>query len=319
MKPAISVIIPTYNRAEYVVQCVESVLAQTFSDIEIIVVDDGSTDSTRERLGAFSDVPRFHYRYQPNNGRSSARNRGIGMAQGEFVVFLDSDDLLFPNALEHLHDAAARSATAGMIVGQTQFIDDGMNVVRTLEPKIDAVPAGFAYPTLIGGERYFLLQGSFLLRRSCLEQVGTFDAALEPCEDYDFCLRVAWHCEIACLEKMVLRCRVHGGNTSTTGLFVGGIRVAQKHLKLLGDSGSLPVAARRRSRAQWTLKMADNYYGLGDNANALKHYLRALVVDPAGLLRDPRVSRQVLASLVPVQLRERLKLMRSGRERLNAA
>ncbi len=306
MKPAISVIIPTYNRAEYVVQCVRSVLAQTLSEVEAIVVDDGSTDDTRERLNAFSYSPKFRYFYQPNSGRSSARNRGIEIARGEFVVFLDSDDLLFPNALEYLHDAAARSATASMIVGQTQFIDDGMNVVRTLEPKIDAAPAGLAYPTLIGGERYSLLQGSFLLRRSCLEQVGMFDAALEPCEDYDFCLRVAWHCEIACLEKMVLRCRVHGGNTPTDDLFVGGIGVAQKHLKLLGDSDNLPPAARRRSRSQWMLKIADNYYGLGKELTALRYYLRALAISPAQTL-DRRLSKQILASLLPHALKGKIK------------
>jgi hypothetical protein len=112
---------------------------------------------------------------------------------------------------------------------------------------------------------------------------------------------------------------MHDSNTPSTNIFLGSIRVAQKHLGLINGNDQLPPAVRLRSRALLTIKMADCYYSLGDNASALKNYLRALAIHPAGLLLNLRVYRQILASLVPVQLRERLKPMFREAEGLNRA
>ena len=315
VKPVISIIIPTFNRARYVAQAVESVFAQTFTDLEVIVIDDGSTDGTRKRLASFSDSPRFQYVYQANAGRSAARNRGIAKARGEFLLFLDSDDWLLPNALADLLQLAASHPSARMIGGQTQFVDKQGRQFASLSPTLEE---GMAYPGLIN-ERFFLLPGAFVVRKAGLEKIGLFDSQVEPCEDYDFALRVALLGEVACADVPVVQHRMHGSNTASTAIFLGGIRVAQKHLNLLVDADELPPGVRRRSRALWMLKMADSYYSLGNNAGALKNYLRALAVHPAGLLLNLRVHRQILASLVPVQLRERLKPMFYGHEDLSAA
>src|SRR4051794_25365627 len=97
----VSVIIPTYNRGRLVVQAVQSVLAQTYTDVEAIVVDDGSTDDTQELVTrAFGGNPKVRYFKKPNGGVSSARNMGLREAQGEFVALLDSDDTWFSNKLE---------------------------------------------------------------------------------------------------------------------------------------------------------------------------------------------------------------------------
>ena len=95
MKPAVSVIIPCYNHAHYLCRAVQSVLAQTYADWEAIIVDDGSTDNTREVATRFSD-PRVRYIYQENRGLSAARNTGISAAQGSYLAFLDADDELEP-------------------------------------------------------------------------------------------------------------------------------------------------------------------------------------------------------------------------------
>jgi glycosyltransferase involved in cell wall biosynthesis len=314
MRAIVSVIIPTFNRAEYAVEAVESVFAQTFTDFEVIVIDDGSTDGTRERLASFRDFPNFQYSYQVNAGRSTARNQGIAKARGEFLLFLDSDDRLLPNALADLLDLAARQQAAEMIVGQTQFVDEQLRQFASLSPTVEG---GMAYPDLIN-ERFFLLPGAFVVKKTSLEKIGVFDALVEPCEDYDFALRAALHGEVACADVPVVQHRMHGSNTPSTAIFLGGIRVARKHLHLIDDTDELSLAVRRRSRAKWMLRMGDNYYGLGDNAGALKNYLRALVVDPARLLFNLRVHRQILASFVPFQVRERLKPMLFRRERLNA-
>ncbi|MDQ3652577.1 MAG: glycosyltransferase [Acidobacteriota bacterium] len=305
LRPAISVVIPTFNRATLALQTVQSVFAQTFSHYEVIVVDDGSTDNTKEMLASFGGATNFRYHYQPNSGRSSARNQGFTLAQGDFILFLDSDDLLFPDALAQLY-AAAQSSAAGMIVGQVQFANEQLEKLWLLKPsQVTCREGGLTYPSLITG-RYFLLPGAVLLRRECLQKVGGFDRTLEPCEDYDFYLRVALACELTCIEGKVLLYRMHGGNTDMTEIYEGGLEVARRHLRLLAESESIPASLRRVSRANWMLRVADNNYNLRRNPEALKHYLRALMLQPA-LVFDLRIGRQILASLIPVWLREGLK------------
>ncbi|CAN5719624.1 MAG: glycosyltransferase family 2 protein [Pyrinomonadaceae bacterium] len=305
LRPAISVVIPTFNRAVLAVQAVQSVFAQTFSPYEVIVVDDGSTDNTNEVLAAFKGAPNFRYHYQPNSGRSTARNQGFSLAQGDFILFLDSDDLLFPDALAQLYGAAQNSA-AGMIVGQVQFADEQLKELWLLKPSRETFGRGqLTYPSLITG-RYFLLPGAVLLRREVLRKVAGFDRTLEPCEDYDFYLRIALICELTCIEGKVLQYRMHGGNTDMTEIYEGGLKVARRHLRLLAESESIPASLLRASRANWMLRVADNNYNLRRNLEALKHYLRALMLQPA-LVFDLRIGRQILASLIPVSLREGLK------------
>lgn len=305
LRPAISVIIPSFNRATLVLQAVQSVFAQTFSDYEVIVVDDGSTDDTKEALAAFGNASNFRYHYQRNSGRSTARNQGFALAQGHFILFLDSDDLLFPDALAHLYETA-QSSPAGMIVGQVEFANEQMEKVWLLKPSHETCREGrSAYPSLITA-RYFLLPGAVLLRRECLQAVDGFDRTLEPCEDFDFYLRMALACELTCIERTVLQYRMHSGNTDMTEIYEAGLKVARRHLHMLAESEVVPASLRRVSRAMWMVRVADNNYNLHRNPEALKHYLRALMLHPT-LGLDLRIGRQILASLLPVLLRERLK------------
>ncbi len=313
LRPAISVVIPTFNRAMLALQAVQSVFAQTFSDYEVIVVDDGSTDNTKDVLAAFTSAPNFSYQHQPNSGRSSARNHGIKLARGEFMMFLDSDDMLFPDALANLYQAA-RQTTSGLILGQAQFIDEYEMKLSLLEPTAKARRGGMTYPFLIS-ERYVLLQGAFVVRAACLHKIGGFDRALEPCEDYDFCLRAALECRMTYVETPVLKCRVHGGNTDMTEIYEAGLKVARRHLRLLAEAESIPASLRRAGRANWMLRVAHNNYNLLRNREAFKHYLRALVLQPA-LVLDLSIDRQILASLLPVLLRERLKPSRHSSKRV---
>jgi glycosyltransferase involved in cell wall biosynthesis len=313
MKPVVSIIIPTFNRAEYVGQTVRSVFGQTFAGYEVIVVDDGSTDNTKEVLLSFKGEPNFRYHYQQNSGRSTARNQGFTLAQGDFILFLDSDDLLFPDALAQLY-GTAQSSGAGMVVGQVQFSNEQMEKLWLLKPGLETPrEGGLTYQSLITG-RYFLLPGAVLLRRECLQRVAGFDRTLEPCEDYDFYLRVALSCEMTCIKSPVLQYRMHAGNTDMTEIYEGGLKVARRHLRLLKEADSIPVSVRRISRANWMVRVGDNNYNLRRNFEALKHYLRALLLHPQ-LVFDLRIDRQILASMIPVSLRAELK----SRLRFNGA
>jgi hypothetical protein len=213
--------------------------------------------------------------------------------------------LLFPDALAHLY-GAAQSSAAGMIVGQVQFANEQLEKLWLLKPSRKTCrEGGLTYPSLITG-RYFLLPGAVLLRCKCLQEVAGFDRTLEPCEDYDFYLRVALRCELTCIERTVLQYRMHGGNTDMKEIYEGGLKVARHHLRLLAETESIPASLHRASRANWMVRIADNNYNLRRNPEALKHYLRALMLQPT-LVFDPRICRQILASLVPVLLREELK------------
>jgi len=121
MDPLISVVIPTYNRAAYLGRALQSVFAQTFKDFEVIVVDDGSTDNTADIVNAWKD--KIHYFYQKNQGRAVARNKGIELAKGKYIAWLDSDDEWYPDRLARQVPVMEKNADTGMTLGHIDFID----------------------------------------------------------------------------------------------------------------------------------------------------------------------------------------------------
>ena len=177
--PLVSAVIPTYNYAQYLPEAVESALAQTYPNMEVIVVDDGSTDRTRECLAPYRE--RIAYIYQPNRGLSAARNTGIAAARGEWIALLDSDDTWHPEKT-----ALQLRAAEGM---------DHLALVGS--PPADRMPEHLAPPVVRVLEvRDFLLNvplgpSSALIRRRCLEDVGLFDESLTSVEDRDMWLRLS--------------------------------------------------------------------------------------------------------------------------------
>jgi glycosyltransferase involved in cell wall biosynthesis len=190
----VSIIIPTYNRAHLVAEAVESVLNQTYRDFELIVVDDGSTDNTEEIVRSFLD-DRVKYVKQSNKGVSAARNMGIATAKGDFIAFLDHDDLFLPEKLS-VQLARMRYDPKVGLVYSLYFGTMGTEAPRRL--------AGACHSPV---ELHHLLLGSLihlstaLVRRSYLQQVGGFDEQLRyGGEDRDICLRlVLAGCEMVCV------------------------------------------------------------------------------------------------------------------------
>ena len=123
--PLVSIIIPTFNRAHLIVETLDSVLAQTYSNWECIVVDDGSTDGTREMLEAF---PQVIYHYQSNAGVCTARNKGAEIATGDWLIFLDSDDELLPSALADFSKAIGEKPSASILLGGYYLKKNGMKI-----------------------------------------------------------------------------------------------------------------------------------------------------------------------------------------------
>lgn len=295
LAPQISVIIPTYNRADLLEIAVQSVLSQQGATFEVIVVDDGSTDGTYERLQEWAKRHQaVRVLHQPNSGRSVARNLGLQHARGQWLMFLDSDDVLMPDALAALLARAAECPTAAVVAGGTLAIAADGSPMQ----KGSALPTGqgWAYPHLI--RRFYFSMGSYIIKRSTVNAVGGFDRALEPCEDFDFCLRASLGTTAAWMGRPVLQIRTHVGNSSAAATRKSGIEVARRQISLLHERADLAPAKRRRLTATWYMNIADDWYSLGQRKEAFRAYLRSVATNPVNGLRWHLI-RQSLASLIP--------------------
>ena len=183
-RPLVSVIIPTYNRGWTIKEAIDSVLAQSFIDFELIVVDDGSTDDTSEILDSYRDD--IKVLSQENNGVSAARNRGVATASGIFIAFLDSDDLWLPEKLSSQVDFFNSNPDA--LICQTEEIWVRNNM-RVNPKKRHKKPWGMIFePSL---DLCLVSPSAVMIRRSLFEEVGVFDETLPACEDYDLWLRIS--------------------------------------------------------------------------------------------------------------------------------
>ncbi|MFO0752893.1 MAG: glycosyltransferase family A protein [Thermodesulfovibrionales bacterium] len=189
-RPSVSVVIPAYNRAHCIAEAVESALGQTVRECEILVVDDGSTDATPDVLARYRD--RIRYLRQENAGPAAARNHGIRESRGEFVAFLDSDDLWLPVKLELQLEEFRRDERMGIVSTNVVFLYPDREA-RTLfgEQDTEAVRDGFL------GE-FLMVTSSVMVRAECFGRVGLFDETLQYAEDLDLFYRVArtYHCRI---------------------------------------------------------------------------------------------------------------------------
>ncbi|MCT7982836.1 glycosyltransferase [Laspinema sp. A4] len=184
--PTISVIIPAYNAEKTIQETIESVLKQTFQDFELIIINDGSTDATLEIISSIKDS-RIQVFSFPNSGAQKSRNRGIEQAVGEYVAFIDADDLWTPDKLERQLKALEENPEAGVAYSWTDYIDESGN----------CLPGGHhfkftnqVYERLLLGD--FIGSGSNpLIRKEAFSQVGNFDESLLGGQDWEMWLRLA--------------------------------------------------------------------------------------------------------------------------------
>jgi len=185
--PLVSVITATYNRANYLPLTVQSVLAQTHKHFEYFIVDDGSTDATAEVLAPYLADPRVHYMTVPHRGQSVARNVGLHASKGEFVCFLDSDDLWEPDKLERELDTFCDHPEADIVYGEVRFIDSqGRDLHQRNLPWMQR-RSGYITEYLLD-ENFIPFVGS-MIRRRCFEKLGGLDETLSQSDDYELWLR----------------------------------------------------------------------------------------------------------------------------------
>ncbi|MBN1361479.1 MAG: glycosyltransferase family 2 protein [Sedimentisphaerales bacterium] len=206
---SVSVCIPTFNRKDYLREALESVQAQTRKVDEILVLDDGSTDGTAQML-ARADYP-VRYEWQRNQGDATARNRLIEMAQGQYVAFLDSDDLLMPRAIERMMAAVDREAEDVIVYGSYVSIDEEG---QPRPARLKRLCSGFITPQLF--EEILLQPSGSLFPKRALEQAGGFDSSLWVCSDYDMWLRLSLTHRFVALRAPTCKRRRHATNLSAS-------------------------------------------------------------------------------------------------------
>jgi glycosyltransferase involved in cell wall biosynthesis len=204
--PFVSVVIPTYNYGRFVTDAVESVLAQTYRDFEIIVVDDGSSDDTQTKLEAYLD--RIISIRQENQGCSAARNAGIKAAKGDWVAFMDADDLWHPRKLEIQMAYLARHPDVSMVASDHS---QGFHLGWLEIPSDSEVPAERIGLEDIAVRSRFGPSG-VIVRKECFDKVGVFDPDLRSVEDREMWMRIACHYHIENLKLPLWWYRIHGAS-----------------------------------------------------------------------------------------------------------
>ncbi len=231
----VSVIIPCYNHGHFLEQAIESVLAQSYSDFEIIVVDDGSTDNTTEVVRRHS---RVRYVYQENAGLSSARNTGLWHSHGKFLVFLDADDRLLPHALETGVGCIRERPECAFVSGRCRVIDSNGAILpspRQLQVENEH------YLKLLQGSSYIWCPATVLYQRRIFDFVHGFNVALSPAADYELYLRVTRDFPVYSHKQVIAEYRQH-------------------HLSMSRDVLAMERAALAAHDAQWDFAKANSRY-----------------------------------------------------------
>lgn len=206
--PRVSVILPTYNRAHYLRDSIDSVLNQSFEDFELIIVDDGSTDKSREVIDAYLKEPRVHYHYQENAGCGGARNTALTLAKAPLIAVQDSDDIWMPRKLERQLDIIDRSETIGLVYGKIGFFREDPNEIIGEKYEGDEL-------SLIDVLRHRLpATQTMLFRREVMHSIGGFLSGYSTGEDYVFFAQVAKDWELRGTSDLVAKVRQHPGQVS---------------------------------------------------------------------------------------------------------
>lgn len=279
VKPRISVVIPLYNAASYIAETLDSVFAQTYPNIEVIVVNDGSTDDSELALAPYRE--RIVYIWQENAGVSVARNTAIRHAGGELIAFLDADDMWTPDKLD-VQFFRIQETGAGLVHCNVTYIDDGGSL---RPPPIMGFPRaveGYCFADLfLNGNG--LITSTVLLRRECMEGTGQFTVGVSYAEDYELWLKIARHWQFAWCSKPMVLYRLHG-SAATARETPEQRRSELQILKRLLEIERYPFEGSEVYELRMRLfhlhrRLAKLYWG-GGNGKALLHATRALTLEP---------------------------------------
>ncbi|HTS19124.1 MAG TPA: glycosyltransferase family A protein [Verrucomicrobiae bacterium] len=289
--PLVSVVIPTYNYGRYIGETIDSALSQTHSPLEIIVVDDGSTDDTQARVSTFAD--RIRYIHQQNRGLSAARNKGIQEARGEFIALLDSDDLWLPDKLQRQVAHALQHPDTGLVATERFAIDE---TGRRIDHDVQACARdGFHNLTMRDLlELAAFSPSSVMIRKEALKLIGGFNETIMGTEDLEMWVRIAAQFPVARLDAALTAQRFHATSMSHQA-----DSMLRSHRRAINELfARVPQlrehqAWRRVAEARMYRELAFLRHSTGDRAGAITDLLRSGCCWPFAL-RDRQLNKKHL-------------------------
>ncbi len=280
--PLVSVIIPVYNRADLIRETIESVLKQTYQNIEIIVVDDGSTDNSIEILNEFSKkIKLFQHPGKINKGQAAAINLGLKMAKGSYIAILDSDDLFYPLKIEKQVEYLNSHLEKGIVYSNGMNIDFEGSPLYTLYPAGDRPPIG---PEAVLENCAFNLPSNALVRKNVFDQVGFLNESLRSAQDHEMAIRLAEISDIGYIDDILWGYRRHGNSishTRTTERWKNGFRILSEATQRY----PYPVKTRLRRKAVLHFRLGQCYIGQKKIFTAFFHFACAAFWDPQRSLK----------------------------------
>lgn len=295
----VSVIIPCYNHARFLAESVDSVKQQTYTNVEIIVVDDGSTDDTKM---ISESLPGIRYIYQANQGLSSARNTGFQNSEGDYVVFLDADDYLYPDAIRINLEYLQQNPSWAFVSGWHDKVDEWKYLVE--KDELSVIEDNHYIHFLQGN--YIGMHAAVMYTRQVLNEFK-FDTSLKACEDYDLYLRITRKYPVGCHDKNMAAYRIHGTNMSGSIPFMlkSALRVLESQKVYLKNQQE--EQAWNNGRSIWTDyytgKLKDILYRQVSKAKQVPSW-----ADRSALLRlKPTYGLQLEVKILKLKLKNVLK------------
>ena len=286
----ISVITPTFNRADFLPAAISSVLAQTYEDFELIVVDDGSVDDTCAVIKPFLDDKRVRYFYQENQGQSVARNYTLAQSSGEFIAFLDSDDLWCPDKLEKQLRAYGANPGVDIVHGDEVLINEQGEVISR---KNMGRCSGCITRQLLADNSVSITTA--LVKRRCFDEMGGFDTSVGVADDYELWLRFSARYRFHYEPGIVVSYRVMEAQISSDKRrrFAANEMIITNFLEQYGDGVS-------RQDVRWGLsrfycRKARYYAGINEKQIAVHAVLKAFGLAPT----DPTIWRAIYRTFFP--------------------
>lgn len=278
----ISILMPVYKGERFIAQSIDSVLAQSYPDIELIIINDGSPDNSAAVIQPYLADPRVKYIEQQNAGVAAARNAGIRAAAGEYIAVLDQDDLWLPDKLARQLEYLDEHPEIALVHSNIHFIDDVGERIPDPEWAWVAPTCGQVLPEMV--QRNSICTCTVLMRKRALEQAGLFRQELAPADDWDLWLRIAARHPIGFVDAVTAYYRVHQGNESRNLLKMqkAEIRVVEtfihEHPGAVGDAITRTKLFSLYSEAARLLERS------GRHAEARGYWLRAMRVQPVATI-----------------------------------
>lgn len=279
MTPTVSAVIPAYDHARYLAQAIDSALGQTLPPVDVIVVDDGSTDDTPQVLARYRD--RVRIVRQQNRGVSAARNAGAALARGRLLAFLDADDVWLPGKLAAQAARFAADPALGLVHCAVEEIDADGRALRTrtdgMEGRVAEEMLLFRRPVILGGG------SGAVVTRAWFDELGGFDEALGTSADWDLHHRIARRAAVGFVPTVLLRYRVHGANMHADVARTAREMMAAYAKAFAGEPALGPL--RGRAYGGLHAMLSGSFQAQGRSGPALAHGLRALAHDPSRIGR----------------------------------